>query len=187
MLNIIPDRAGTGKTEYIMNDFRRRMEAGETGILLIVPEQYSHDAERRLCAVCGDSLSLHGETLSFTRLCGRVFTELGAPVRLLDGGGQMLVMHRALESVAPGLKVFGTKGSRVELLEKMSEAIKELKTLNIGPAALEGLAEAASYPLSENSVITPSRFSGFLTEVSSIFRLFLEQSNTQFIPYLQTF
>jgi len=125
------------------------MDAGETDMLLIVPEQYSHDAERRLCAVCGDALSLHGETLSFTRLCGRVFAELGIAARLLDNGGQMLVMHRALESVARSLRVYGTRGMRVELLEELTEAMKEFKSLNFTPDTLEHLAEKASFPLSD--------------------------------------
>ena len=147
MLNLILGRAGTGKTASVLNDIRLRMEAGESGLLLIVPEQYSHDAERQLCDVCGDALSMHGETLSFTRLCGRVFFETGAPVRMLDGGGQMLVMHRAIESAAQRLKVFGTKGSRVELLEKMLDTVKEFKSLNISPESLEHIASIASDPL----------------------------------------
>ena len=77
MLNLLLGRAGTGKTDYIMNEIKRRMSAGESGMLLIVPEQYSHDAERQLCEVCGDRLSLHAETLSFTRLCNNVLMETG--------------------------------------------------------------------------------------------------------------
>ena len=149
MLELIQGRAGTGKTAYVLNDIRLRMEAGETGLLLIVPEQYSHDAERQLCAVCGDALSMHGETLSFTRLCGRVFLEMGAPARMLDSGGQMLVMHRALESTAPSLKVYGTRGARVEILENILETVKELKSLNIFPKSLESIASAASNPLAD--------------------------------------
>lgn len=150
MLTLITGRAGTGKTAFVMSDIKRRMAAGESGLLLIVPEQYSHDAERQLCAVCGDRLSLYGETLSFTRLCGRVFPETGgAPPRMLDGGGQLLAMHRAFESVAHRLKVFGNSGIRTELLEKLLDTVKEFKTLRITADALESLAERLSPPLSD--------------------------------------
>ena len=149
MLNLIFGRAGTGKTASVMNEIKSRMGEGETGLLLIVPEQYSHDAERQLCAVCGDALSMHGETLSFSRLCGRVFLEAGAPAKLLDGGGQMLVAHRALESAAHGLKAFATKGPRAELLEKMLDALLEFKSLGMTPESLESLAEEAPYPLAD--------------------------------------
>ena len=149
MLNLILGRAGTGKTAFVLEDIRARMNAGQSGLLLIVPEQYSHDAERQLCAVCGDALSMHGETLSFTRLCWRVFLEMGAPADMLDDGGQMLVMHRAIESVAPRLKVYGIKGSRLEILEKMLDAVKEFKSLNISPKSLEDIASVASSPLAD--------------------------------------
>ena len=148
MLTLILGRAGIGKSMYVMNDIRRRGEAGETGLLLIVPEQYSHDAERQLCVVCGDGLSMYGETLSFTRLCGRVFSETGGAAEyVLDIGGQILVMYRALESVATHLKVIGAKGLRAEILEKLLDAVKEFKSLNITPEAIERVAGQAANPL----------------------------------------
>ena len=148
MLTIVLGRAGTGKTAYAMGEIRRRMDAGEQDLLLIVPEQYSHDAERQLCKACGDALSLHGETLSFSRLCGRVFAQTGgAPACSIDSGGQLLVLYRALESVTPGLKAFGADGFRVETLERLLGMIKELKSLNISPEALEKLAERVPGPL----------------------------------------
>ena len=145
---MIAGRAGTGKTAYVMDEIRRKGEAGETGLLLIVPEQYSHDAERRLSAVCGDRLPLYGETLSFSRLCGRVFSETGGePAHVLDRGGQMLLMHRALESVAPGLRVFGAKRQRAGQLGELLDTAREFKSLNISPEILNRMAAAVSRPL----------------------------------------
>jgi len=150
LLNIISGRAGTGKTNYIMNEIKRRMGAGETGMLLIVPEQYSHYAERQLCAICGDRLSLHAEVSSFTRLCSNVLAETGNANRpLLTKSGQILAMYRALESIAPGLKVYGIKRMRTEVLERLLEAVAEFKTLNITPITLEEAAKLTSNPLSD--------------------------------------
>ena len=42
-----------------------------------MPEQYSHEAERELCSVCGDSLSLYGEVLSFTGLARKLSGAFG--------------------------------------------------------------------------------------------------------------
>ena len=148
MLNLIIGRAGTGKTALVQNEIKHRMDAGATELLLIVPEQYSHDAEKQLCDRCGDALSLHGEVLSFTRLSGRVFLELGHPSQFLDAGGQMLVMYRAIESVAQKLKVFGLKGIRMELLEGMLSAMRDFKGYRISAQTLEKLSSQASEPLS---------------------------------------
>ena len=150
MLRLLLGRAGSGKTDFVMNDIKRRMGSGESGMFLIVPEQYSHDAERRLCAVCGDGLSLYAETLSFTRLFSHVLSETGgASFRNLDKSGQILAMHRALESVASSLKVFGIKKMRTEILERLLDAITEFKSLNISPQTLESAAIKASNPLAD--------------------------------------
>jgi len=143
-------RASTGKTTHIMNEIKRRMDAGETGMLLIVPEQYSHDAEKQLCAICGDRLSLHAEALSFTRLCNNVLLETGNATRgNLTESGQILAMYRALESVAAGLRVLGIKRMRTEVIERLLETIGEFKSLNITPLALERAAKQTSNPLSD--------------------------------------
>ena len=73
MLRLILGRAGTGKTMRVMNEIKDKARSGETGLILLVPEQYSHDAERRLCSVVGDSLSLHGDGLD-TQLGNSGFT-----------------------------------------------------------------------------------------------------------------
>ena len=150
LLTLILGCAGTGKTALVMDDIRQRMEKGESDLLLIVPEQYSHDAERQLCAVCGDKLSLHGETLSFTRLSARVFSETGgAHQRYLDVGGQMLMMHRALESISANLIFYGGKGLRADLLETLLGAIKEFKSCSITADMLVTAAEKTSGILSD--------------------------------------
>ena len=148
MLTLILGRAGTGKTAFAMNEIRRKGSAGETGLLLIVPEQYSHDAERQLCVVCGDGLPMFGETLTFTGLCRRVIAETGgAPEVFFDSGGQILVIRRAAEAVAHRLTVLGKRGAPVELYEKLLDAVNEFKSSGIYPENLERMAEMTLNPL----------------------------------------
>jgi ATP-dependent helicase/nuclease subunit B len=149
LINLIYGRAGTGKTAYVYNDFKERMLRGETGMLLIVPEQYSHDAEKQLCGICGDSLPLHGETLSFTRLCGHVIVETCGALQIVDGGGQVLIMHRAIEAVLGKLKVYRSKSLKAELIKTFLSAIGEFKNNGISAKALENFAKDASNPLSD--------------------------------------
>ena len=89
MLRILYGTAGTGKSAAIMDEIRRGADSGERYILL-VPEQYSHEAERELCAVCGDGLSLYAEVLSFTGLAREISSECGgAANEYLDKGGRL--------------------------------------------------------------------------------------------------
>ena len=47
--------------------------------ILVVPEQFSHEAERMLCRAGGDTISRFAEVLSFSRLASRVFPSRAAP------------------------------------------------------------------------------------------------------------
>ena len=75
MLRLIIGKAGTGKTAAVIGELRRAVQARHGGQILLVPEQYSHEAERELCAACGDSLSLYAEVLSFTGLARRLLID----------------------------------------------------------------------------------------------------------------
>ena len=66
MLHLLYGPAASGKTDLLMGRIRTAVAARTPGQVLLVPEQYSHEAERALCAACGDSLSLYAEVLSFT-------------------------------------------------------------------------------------------------------------------------
>ena len=68
MLHLLYGPAASGKTDLLMGRIRTAVAARTPGQVLLVPEQYSHEAERALCAACGDSLSLYAEVLSFTGL-----------------------------------------------------------------------------------------------------------------------
>ena len=52
MLRLITGRAGAGKTALVMDEIRRAALSGEGGRVLLVPEQYSHEAERELARAC---------------------------------------------------------------------------------------------------------------------------------------
>ena len=113
MLHLLYGPAASGKTDLLMGRIRAAVAARTPGQVLLVPEQYSHEAERALCAACGDSLSLYAEVLSFTGLARRVAAETGAgDAPLLDQGGRLLCMALALDQIAPRLRLFGAAARR---------------------------------------------------------------------------
>ena len=119
--------------------------AGEKGSILLVPEQYSHEAERELCRVCGDRLSLYAEVLSFSGLARSLETRRGgAAAPWLDQGGRMLCMALALQGVGARLKVYGAAQRRAEMQAMLLKAVDELKTARVDSAQL--FEAAASCP-----------------------------------------
>lgn len=141
MLRLIIGKAGTGKTRLVMDEIKAAVEARRGESLLIVPEQYSHEAERELCSVCGDTLSLYAEVFSFTGFARRIASQLGgSSLPYLDKGGRLLCMALALGSIAPRLRVYGAAARKAELQASLLSAVDELKTACIGSDELNEAA-----------------------------------------------
>ena len=138
MLQVITGKAGTGKTARMMEEINLRVQREEKSIL-IVPEQYSHQAERELCALCGNRVSLYAEVLTFTGFARWIDRRLGSgePV-VLDKGGQLLCMALALDMVYSQLRVYSGARRRAALQSQLLEAVKECKTACVTPEELLG-------------------------------------------------
>ena len=140
MLTILIGRGGTGKTTAML---RRICQEGEhRPQVLLVPEQASHEMERRLCAQGGNRVSLFAEVLSFTRLANRVSAQAGGLAQpVLDSGGRMLLLYRAIQSVAHRLKVYGKPSRRPAFLSGMLATVDELKSYCIPLEELSRVGE----------------------------------------------
>ena len=139
MLKLLLGRAGTGKTAAILS--RIAAAAGQRQ-LLIVPEQASHEMERRLCAVAGNQVSLYAEVLSFTRLTNRVLAQSGglaAPA--LDPGGRVLLMCAAQKAVSSALTVYARPSQKPAFLSGLLATMDECKQYCVSPQDLTKAGE----------------------------------------------
>ena len=149
MLRILYGTAGTGKSAAIMDEIRRGADSGERYILL-VPEQYSHEAERELCAVCGDGLSLYAEVLSFTGLAREISSECGgAANEYLDKGGRLLCMALAADGLYSRLRVYGAARRKAELQTMLLGAVDEFKSACVTSEQLLDAAETCEGALGD--------------------------------------
>lgn len=129
MLTLLIGKAGTGKTSAVMEEIKTAVFRRQANRIMIVPEQYSHEAERELCRRCGDTMSLYAEVFSFTGLARRMTSKLGgAAGAYLDKGGRLLCMALALKEIAPRLRVFASAERRAELQSLLLAAVDELKS-----------------------------------------------------------
>ena len=97
MLRIITGPSEYAVRERIIAEIARKARRCSRSILL-VPEQYSHAAERR-SALFAETDSIHAG-ISFHRLASRVFEQTGGLARqVLDSGGRLLTMAIAFRSV----------------------------------------------------------------------------------------
>ena len=141
MLQILygPDR--TANSAQILDEICKNAEAGITGQILIVPEQYSHETERALCARGGDTISRYAEVLSFTRLAARVFSVCGGVCEeYLDENGRILTLYLAAQRVREQLKFYAAVMTKPEFLKQLGTLMEELLTSCVQPDALHAAA-----------------------------------------------
>lgn len=134
MLTLLYARAG----QDIRGELLERMgRSPARRRLLIVPEQYSHECERAMCAALGDGASMACEVLSFTRLAGRLADAAGGGAApMLDAGGRMLLMYAALRKVSPALSTYRSPSRKPAFLTGLLATADECRAYRVEPEAL---------------------------------------------------
>lgn len=143
MLQIITGQDRVSLSNWVLDSLCAEAGQGRENLILIVPEQFSHEAERRLCEVGGDSISRFAEVLSLSRLSDRVAASAGGIARAhLDKGGQLLAMALAAEQVASRMKFYGAVLRRPEFLADMVRMVNEFRSYCVEPEALLEIARS---------------------------------------------
>ena len=97
MLKLILSRSGYGKTYYVNNELKTRCEQNESGLVLLVPEQFSFESERDMLHLVGAAKLKKIEVLSFTRLCNNFFSKYGGKKkRSINTTGKIAMMETAV-------------------------------------------------------------------------------------------
>ena len=141
MLTLLLGTDWTANRDAVLKMLAQDVAEERSGRILMVPELISHETERRLCAVCGDTASRFAEVLTFTRLAKRVSDAAGcgAP-ECLDNGGRLVAMASAARQLHSKLKAYASVETRPEFLTGLLDAVDEFKRCCI---TAEDLAAAA--------------------------------------------
>ncbi|MGI6161092.1 MAG: PD-(D/E)XK nuclease family protein [Christensenellales bacterium] len=138
----VAGRAGSGKSRYIRDCILKEMKKGR--VILLVPDQYTLEAERELIAHL-EVPGLFGiEVLSFSRLIHRILSETGRPAESIDAQGKAMLVRRLLHENRDELKVYRRVSDSAGFAAMLSEALSEFKRADIEPDAL--MMNAAALP-----------------------------------------
>ncbi len=164
-LRFIYGRSGSGKTRFCLNEIKAGISAGTTKpLVLLVPEQFTFQAERDLISVLKTGGILNTEVLSFRRLAFRVFnTAGGITYPHVHPAGKCMIIYRILDKMRNSLKVFGKSAGRKGFVNTLSALITEFKRYNITPESLCKTCDG----LDENNPLRDK-----LIELSSVYSLF---------------
>lgn len=138
-LRLIYGRAGSGKTYYCLNELKERVEGGLSHpMVLLVPEQFTLQAERDLINVLGTGGLLNTEVLSFRRMAFRIFSEAGGiTYPHIHPAGKCMIIYRILDKMGENLPVFEQSAGRRGFVNTLADLITEFKRYNVKPDDLE--------------------------------------------------
>ena len=141
MLTLLLCRDQSRGTDAILEQIRADIANKQGNRILLVPELVSHDMERRLCKVAGDTASRYAQVLSFSQLASRVAEEMGSCAdEFLDNGGRIVVMAAAARQIQSQLKAYAAMATKPEFLTELVDAMDEFKRCCIGPQDLRNAA-----------------------------------------------
>lgn len=150
-LRIVYGRAGSGKTRFCLNEVKDRISAGtERQLILLVPEQYSFQAERDLISVLNTGGILKTEVLSFRRMAYRIFNEAGGiTYPHVHPAGKAMILYRILDKLQGDFTVFARAADREGFVNEIGALISEFKRYGVIPEYLDDLSQR----LENNSIL----------------------------------
>ena len=142
-MKLIYGRAGSGKSEYVLNEVAKSINDGNKKIYIITPEQFSFTTEKRLLEKieknhrCGATLNV--EVISFERMAYRVINELFNNDKIkLENSSKAMIIFDAINKNKKDLKFLG---SNLENVDTVITQITEFKKHNISVKMLENQVE----------------------------------------------
>ncbi len=139
MLKLILGRAGTGKTEYVTNEFA---ENKNTKKLFLSPEQFTLETERRLLSKMDTKLLPADYVLSFSSLPRKYYSVCGGNAgTYIDDFGRMILMNKAVLSCRDGLQLYKNQVGKQSFVKDMLSLSLQSKTSLIAPERFLELAE----------------------------------------------
>ncbi len=146
-LQFIYGRSGSGKSFHCLKSIKTKQNKDNSKkLVLLVPEQYTLQAERDLIKVLGTGGILNTEVLSFRRMAYRVMNEVGGiTYPHIHPAGKSMIIYRILDRLKEQFTIFHKSANCKGFVNTLSTLITELKRYNVRADSfdevLEGLTE----------------------------------------------
>ncbi len=141
--------SGSGKTRYLYEQaIRLSLEQPDRRFLVVVPEQFTMQAQKEIIRLHPRHGIMNIDVLSFKRLAYRVFDELAVKMPVvLDDMGKSMVLRRVSGRKKSGLGLYGSHLGQAGFINQLKSQISELCQYGITPQDLELLQGETENPL----------------------------------------
>lgn len=149
-LKILMGGAGSGKTTTVYETMiSESQKHPERDYILLVPEQFTMEAQKDLIQMHPRHGLLNIDIQSFIRLAYRVFDELNMREKnVLDDTGKNLILRKILAEQKENLQVFAKKTGMQGFVSEMKSVLSEFEQYGIGVEQMDALEiQTKSHPL----------------------------------------
>ena len=142
-IRFIYGRAGSGKSYFCLDSIKKKLSDGSNNkLILLVPDQYTFQSEKKLLETIGERALLRSEVLSFKRMATRVFDSCGGRANLLiKESGKNMLIYKLLKDKSDELQYFNKISKKQGFVGIVSKAITEFKKYNISKEILKDTEE----------------------------------------------
>ena len=144
-LRFVLGRGGIGKTSFMLNHIKKRVQDNETSpVILLVPEQYSFEMEKNISKLFqGEEKDkyLRSRVLSFKTMSSIVFSKVGGLTDVnINSSGKAMMIYKSIDKISSELKVYGKSSTQSGFVGSITDMISELKQYNVSPEMLENIS-----------------------------------------------
>lgn len=137
-LNILAGRAGSGKSTYCIDSIARHLKNESGSIYLVVPEQYSLQAEARLLEHPDCKGLLGNEVVSFKRMAFRILSRYGGLAKTkLNPSGRIMLLGHVVKKNIEKFEYFDFLDERPGEINRLLGLIDEFGRYEVTPDMLE--------------------------------------------------
>lgn len=135
MLTFLLGGCGTGKSTILMERIRADLQSGET-VLIVVPEQFSFEAEKRLYDFLGAALFNRLQTFSFATLSRHIlreYADAAAHENYADEQEKLLLLRHAIHTVRQRgeLSILSRRSDTADFTQAMLSMITKLRKAGV--------------------------------------------------------
>lgn len=143
--------SGSGKSRQIYNEIiQASIKEPERNFYLIVPEQYTMEAQRELVTMHPSGGMMNIDAIGMNRLAYRVFDELGISTgQVLEDFGKSMLIKKILCEQQDTLHVYGSYYDKLGFVDEMKSMMSEIFQYNIKQDTIDEIMEQ----IPEDSVV----------------------------------
>ena len=143
--------SGSGKSRQIYNEIiQASIKEPERNFYLIVPEQYTMEAQRELVTMHPAGGMMNIDAIGMNRLAYRVFDELGISTgQVLEDFGKSMLIKKILCEQQDTLQVYGSYYDKLGFVDEMKSMMSEIFQYNIKQDTIDEIMEQ----IPEDSVV----------------------------------